>query len=65
MIFLNLFALPTSNKICHGFKFGPKRYVSVMGSLRKQIVMFPEISHVIPTLENMQNINTMFKNCPE
>jgi hypothetical protein len=30
--------------------FGPKRYVSMMGGLQKQIAMFSEISHVMPTL---------------
>ena len=38
-----------ANKVC----FGPKRYVSMMGSLRKHISMFSETSHVILTLENV------------
>lgn len=36
--------------------FWPKKYFSVMRSLQSHISMFSESSHVILTLENVENI---------
>jgi hypothetical protein len=55
--------LPPSPQI--RYVFGPKRYASVMGGLREHIAMFSDISHVIPTIKNVENYFIFTKAWPE